>query len=190
MSHKLGSAFGALFETLVRVEATTDQGHARSLEFALFDNAVGVATLARAEGKQALFIGNGGSAGIASHMAADFFKAGGFNARCFNDPALLTCLSNDVGYDSVFSIPLARVAKAGDVLFAISSSGKSDNILKAVGVAREKGANVITLSGFEPSNPLRKLGVLNFYVPSRRYGTVEVAHHAILHAILDRITEK
>ena len=133
------------------------------------------------------FIGNGASATIASHMAADWLKTVGVDTQCFNDAALLTAISNDVAYDQVFARPLAVHCRSGDALFAISSSGKSRNILNAVDVANSRSLNVVTLSGFAPDNPLRKLGMVNFYVPSDRYGVVEVCHHAICHAILDEV---
>lgn len=84
---------------------------------------------------------------------------------------------------------MTYLSDAGDLFIAISSSGQSKNILIAAKAAKDKGLNVITLSGFKSDNPLRKIGDINFHVPSDRYGIVEVAHHAILHAILDRITD-
>lgn len=131
------------------------------------------------------FIGNGGSAAIASHMAADWQKAAKFPAMCFNDAPAVTALSNDIAYDSVFSEPLKIHGRAGDILFAISSSGHSQNIINAVDVARQSGLKIVTLSGFHPDNRLRQTGDVNFYVPSRRYGVVETAHLAILHSLLD-----
>lgn len=133
------------------------------------------------------FIGNGGSAAIASHMAADWQKNGKMPTMCFNDGAALTCLSNDLGYENVFSEPLKHHARLGDLLIAISSSGESESILFAVEVAREQCLNIVTLSGFDPENSLRGRGGVNFYVPSRSYGTVEIAHLAILHSILDEV---
>jgi D-sedoheptulose 7-phosphate isomerase len=75
--------------------------------------------------------------------------------------------------------------KSGDILIAISSSGQSENILNAVNAAKKKGLFVITMSGFSEKNPLRNLGDLNFYVPSKSYGHVEIAHLIICHTILD-----
>lgn len=131
------------------------------------------------------FVGNGGSAGIASHMAIDWMKNGGFAATCFNDGASLTCLANDLGFEQVFAVPLSRQARADDLLIAISSSGRSANILAAVAAARTAGAAVMTLSGFSPDNPLRQKGDMNFYVPNKLYGFVEIAHLGICHAVLD-----
>lgn len=136
-------------------------------------------------GARLFFVGNGGSAAIASHMAADYQKNGKMPSLCFNDAASLTCISNDLGYENVFSLPLQYHARLGDVLFAISSSGESESIIHAVDHAREACMNIVTLSGFEPNNRLRYKGGVNFYVPSKSYGTVEIAHLAILHSLLD-----
>lgn len=145
----------------------------------------------QARGKSTVyFIGNGGSAAIASHMACDWGKNGRFAALCFNDGAALTCLANDLGYGRVFSDPIKRHCKPGDLLFAISSSGRSMNIINGVWQARHNGATVITLSGFERDNLLRHQGKINFYVPSHRYGVVEISHLAILHNILDRVMDE
>ncbi len=154
-----------------------------------FDDAISrVVELAHAtkeHGTRVLFVGNGGSAAIASHMATDWLKNGGFAASSFNDGATLTCLGNDLGYDQVFAVQIERHARAGDLFFAISSSGKSPNILNAAAVARRVGATVVTLTGFGSDNPLRHMGDLNFWVPDRHYGFVEIGHLAICHAILD-----
>lgn len=131
------------------------------------------------------FVGNGGSAAIASHMAADWMKNGKFAALSLNDGAMLTCISNDIGFREVFALPIARLMSASDTLFAISSSGMSENVLAAVDAAAALGAHVITLSGFGPHNELRKRGDMNFYVPCQQYGLVEIKHLTILHAILD-----
>lgn len=141
--------------------------------------------LAKQQRGRIYFIGNGGSAGVASHMAIDWMKNGGFDATAFNDGALLTCLANDLGFDQVFALPLSRNARPGDVLIAISSSGRSPNILNATRAAKDAGARVITLSGFAPDNPLRISGDMNFYVPSSLYGFVEIAHLTICHGLLD-----
>jgi D-sedoheptulose 7-phosphate isomerase len=138
-------------------------------------------------GAKLIFIGNGGSAAIASHMAADFQKNGGMKSMCFNDAASLTCISNDIGYHDVFRLPLQKHATVGDVLFAISSSGDSQNIVNAVEWAAKSHLNVVTLSGFRANNKIRGKGGVNFYVPSSSYGIIEIAHLAILHSLLDEV---
>jgi len=140
-------------------------------------------------GGKVFFIGNGGSAAIASHMATDWAKNGGVRAMAFNDGSLLTCLSNDYGYPHVFEKPIELFGDPGDLLFAISSSGRSENILRGVEAARARGIAVVTLSGFDPDNPLRRLGQVNLWVPAHGYGPVEVIHHALCHAVLDAFME-
>ena len=150
--------------------------------------AVALVLEAKRKGNRLFFIGNGGSAAIASHMAADFLKNSHVQAMCFNDGALMSAVANDVGYEDSFILPLStHMVGEGDILFAISSSGQSKNILKAASHASRFGAAVITLSGFKPDNPLRSKGDVNFYVESDQYGVVEVAHHAICHSILDAV---
>ena len=142
------------------------------------------------KGKKLILIGNGGSAGISSHMAVDFWKNGGIKAIAFNDASLLTCISNDYGYEHVFAKPIEMFAEEGDVLIAISSSGKSKNILNGVKAADKKGCETITLSGFSADNPLYKMGELNFFLPSKAYSHVEMIHHTIIHYVLDMIIER
>lgn len=138
-------------------------------------------------GRKVIFIGNGGSAAIASHQAVDYWKNGGMRAIAFNDSSLLTCISNDFGYPHVFAKPIEMFAERGDILVAISSSGRSENILLGVDAAKERGCKVITMSGFSTDTPLRSAGDLNFYVPSHSYGHVEIVHLSLCHCILDAI---
>jgi len=140
-------------------------------------------------GGKIISIGNGGSAVIASHTAIDFWKNGRMPAIAFNDGALLTCIGNDFGYEHVFEKPIEFFARNEDVLFAVSSSGRSENILRGVQAAQSKGCCVVTLSGFDADNPPRSMGTYNFYAPSHEYGAVEVAHQYVCHCILDVIIE-
>lgn len=140
---------------------------------------------AQAANKKIIMVGNGGSAGIASHQSVDYWKNGGVRAIAFNDASLLTCIGNDLGYENVFSAPIAQFADTGDIVFAISSSGASPNILNASKAARDKGCHLITFSGFAEDNPLRCRGDLNFHVASSSYGLVEILHLFIIHTVLD-----
>ena len=81
-------------------------------------------------GCKLMFIGNGASAAISSHMSTDFWKNGGIRAIAFNDSSLLTCLGNDYGYEYIFEKSIEMFAEEGDILVAISSSGESENILR------------------------------------------------------------
>jgi D-sedoheptulose 7-phosphate isomerase len=134
-----------------------------------------------------LIIGNGGSAAIASHIVTDAVKNANLRAMTFTDPALLTCLSNDRGYPEVYATPIKLFGESTDILIAISSSGNSENIIRAVEEARDLGMAIVTLTGFDADNRLRKLGRLSFYVPAYAYGMVEITHLAILHAMIDTV---
>ena len=176
--------YGYLAKSLTRVQVTDAAGSSLSQSEAV-STVIGWARATHTAGRKLMFIGNGGSAGICSHMATDYSKNGGMRSLAFNDGSMLTCLGNDLGYENVFAKQIDLHAVEGDLLIAISSGGKSKNILEAVGVARRRGCRVVTLSGFGADNPLRKLGDMNFYLGSDQYGYVEVGHLAILHAILD-----
>ncbi|MDY3298099.1 SIS domain-containing protein [Selenomonas sp.] len=139
---------------------------------------------------QVFFVGNGGSAGISMHMNTDFLKNGRLQTHSMHDPATLTCLANDYGYDEVFSRQLALAGAEGDLLVAISSSGRSENILRAARLMRELGGTVMTFTGFAPDNPLRQLGDYNFYVPSDSYGIVESIHQLVLQQAVDELMQR
>lgn len=141
----------------------------------------------RARGGHLYLVGNGGSAGIASHAVTDFVKSSRLRATTLHDPSLLTCMSNDYGYEVAFARILATLASGGDLLFAISSSGQSVNILNAAVEMRRLGGKVVTLSGFRRDNPLRSLGDLNIWLDSSDYGMVEIGHQFVLHNLAERI---
>ena len=140
----------------------------------------------RADGAWVYWTGNGGSAATASHLSQDLLNKCGVRSLTFNDPALITCMANDHGYRDVFARPLAVLAREGDVLMAVSSSGMSDNIVGAVEVALGKGLEVVALTAFRADNRLRGLAAtLSFHTPTASYGQAELAHGALLHAALD-----
>lgn len=173
---------------LGKVAATTSRGITLQCDEAIARTIDMIISRSTAGGKL-IFIGNGASASIASHMATDFWKNLNIRALAFNDPTLLTCIGNDYGFEHVFEKPIKMFADSGDILIAISSSGKSKNILLGVKSAREKGAQVITFSGFKADNPLRQTGDINFYVPHSSYGHVEVTHLSLCHCIADIIKD-
>jgi D-sedoheptulose 7-phosphate isomerase len=180
----ISSYFQELGRALTAVRVSDREGRPLDMQNG-FEWVAEAARNAHASGNKVVLIGNGGSAAIASHHAIEFLKNGGIRALALNDPAALTCLSNDLGYANVFSEQLKLHAIPGDLLIAISSSGQSVNILKAAEVARANGMTIATFSGFQPDNLLRGRGDVNFYVNSNQYGFVEVAHHALIQAILD-----
>lgn len=141
-------------------------------------------------GNVAYFIGNGGSAAIASHMTTDFKKNGNMKTGALLDASVLTCFGNDFGYDKVFSKQLEQLGNSGDLLVATSSSGNSMNIVNAIEVAKQKNMKVITLSGFKPDNKIVSMGDINVHVAVSEYGIVETAHIAILQQVVDAILER
>ena len=141
----------------------------------------------REKRRTVFLIGNGASASLASHMGADLAKNAHVHTQVFTDLALVTAVSNDLGYDCVFTEPLRRMAGRGDMLVAISSSGRSPNVLSAANSGREMGLIVVTLTGADPENPLRARGDLNAYVPAGTYGQAETCHGALLHHWMDMV---
>ncbi|MFC1824514.1 SIS domain-containing protein [Thermodesulfobacteriota bacterium] len=141
----------------------------------------------RERDKTIFFIGNGASASMASHFSADIAKNTRIKTNVFTDLSLITAIANDLSFEEVYSEPLSWHLKEKDMLVAISSSGNSPNIVRAVKVAKKLGAVVITLSSMKGDNSIRQLGDLNFYVPAETYGLAETAHAAILHYWMDLV---
>ena len=131
-----------------------------------------------------ILIGNGGSSAIASHMATDYSKNGGIRTIAFNDSPTLTCLANDFGTNEIFAKQLEFYALPRDIVIIVSSSGKSENILRAAEQAFQMGLSLVTFSGMNPNNVLRKKGCLSFFVPAKDYGLVEITHLSLLHAVV------
>ena len=173
-------AMHALIDGISASNANGDLAYLKAIE-----QAVELVRTTHATGRKVIMVGNGGSAAIASHQAVDYWKNGGVRAIAFNDASLLTCIGNDLGFENLFAAPIERFADPEDIVFAISSSGASPNILNATKAARSTGCRLLTFSGFEPTNPLRAMGDINFHVGSSSYGLVEILHLYIIHSILD-----
>ena len=144
---------------------------------------------ARDNERTVFIIGNGGSASTGSHMATDLCKVTAANGQpgvravsLSDNVALLTAWSNDEAYDESFSGPLQAYLSPGDVLIAISASGRSPNVLQATRVANRIGAVTIGLTGFGGGD-LAGLAQINVVVPADDYGLVEDAHLAVNHAL-------
>jgi D-sedoheptulose 7-phosphate isomerase len=162
--------------------------HIRDVDVRLLETAVEKFKAVQKKGRKLIFVGNGGSAAIASHLAVDLTKTAGVRAINFNEADLLTCLANDYGYEHWVEQALSFYADKGDLVIMISSSGRSKNILLGAARAKKMGLDLITFSGFKKDNPLRAMGSLNFWVNSKSYNFVEMAHHVWLLAIADKIT--
>lgn len=142
---------------------------------------------ARTAGGCVFLVGNGASAAMASHTAADVGKGARVHTQVLTDAALMTAVANDVSYEDVFAEPIGWSMKTGDLLVAISSSGDSPNVGRAVARARERGGRSVTLTAMSPDNRARGLGDLNFWLPAESYGLAETTHAAILHHWVDRL---
>jgi D-sedoheptulose 7-phosphate isomerase len=124
---------------------------------------------------------------MASHIAVDLTKVAGVRAINFNEADLLTCLANDYGYEHWVEKALEYYADPIDLVVLISSSGVSSNIVNGARQARQMKLPIITFSGFDADNVLRKLGDLNFWVESHAYNIVEMTHHIWLLALVDKL---
>ena len=141
-----------------------------------------------ADGKKALIFGNGGSAAISSHFSVDLTKNAGIRCVNCNESDLITCFSNDYGYERWVEKAVDFYGDEGDLLIVISSSGSSKNMLNGVKAARNGNFNaVVTCTGFADENPLRQLGDINLWADSKAYNFIENIHQVWLLAIVDLI---
>lgn len=191
-SHSLPTAtqfFRRLSDLLTNTEVTGDTDNFLSLDEGaarVVDLFVAVARSTR----KVMLIGNGGSAAIVSHIHNDLCKALGARAMVFTETPLLTAISNDHGYETVYERQVRLWSEPGDLLLAVSSSGQSPNILLAVQAAAERDCEIVTFSGFQSDNPLRRMGHLNFYAPAESYGPVEMAHACLGHFLSDAAVQR
>jgi D-sedoheptulose 7-phosphate isomerase len=160
-----------------------------SIDLSKVEAAIGVLARARAERRHIFTCGNGGSASTASHFATDIVKGASFGRMDrFRIMALvdsiptMTAYSNDVSYECVFVEQLKNFAEPGDVLIAVSGSGNSPNVLRAVEYANSIGCRTIGLSGRD-GGQLGKLVELNLQVSHPHMGRIEDGHMIMLHMI-------
>jgi len=141
-----------------------------------------------AKGNKVLIFGNGGSAAISSHFSVDLTKNAGVRCVNCNEADLITCFSNDYGYERWVEKSVDFYGDEGDLLIVISSSGSSKNMLNGVKAARNGNFNaVVTFTGFADENPLRQLGDINLWADSKAYNFIENIHQVWLLAIVDLI---
>ena len=133
-------------------------------------------------------IGNGGSNSLAGHFATDVSsKYQSIRVFAITDSALITRIANDFGYENVFLRAICGIIKSGDMVVAFSSSGESENVIRAVEMAKNKDAVIVTFTGFKETNCLKKLGDINFWIDSDDYGIVESCHTLLFHKITQGI---
>jgi len=149
---------------------------------------------ARERGSCVYVFGNGGSATTAGHFACDLGKGTvqegkpRFKVVTLHDIATFSAYANDYGYETVFAEPLRSLARPGDVAIGISASGNSENVLRAMEVARELGLVTVGITGYQGGR-LKDLVDLAIIVPSEDMQHIEDAHLAILHAVFRALLE-
>ncbi|HWF47977.1 MAG TPA: SIS domain-containing protein [Bryobacteraceae bacterium] len=160
-----------------------------SIDLAAVERAIQWFGEARDEGRHIFVCGNGGSAATASHFTCDIIKGASFQKdKRFRMLALndslptLTAYANDVDYSAVFEEQLKNFAKPGDLVMAISGSGNSPNVVRAITCANELGCRTIALTGRD-GGKLGPLAHLDIHVKSQHMGRIEDAHMIICHMI-------
>ncbi|MDA9637004.1 SIS domain-containing protein [SAR86 cluster bacterium] len=135
-----------------------------------------------------IIVGNGGSAAISSHFSVDLTKNANVRALNFNEADLITCFSNDYGFENWISKAIEFYSDPEDLIILISSSGKSLNMINAADTAKGLGIkNIVTFTGFLKDNPLSNKGNINFWVNSKAYNFIENIHQIWLLSIVDLI---
>lgn len=151
-----------------------------------------IAVRCLSEGGKLLVCGNGGSAADAQHFVAELVGRFGKERPPLAaisltvDPSVVTCVANDYGYEQVFARQVEALGCKGDVLVALSTSGRSPNVLAALEAARRAGLSTIGLTGAGPGVPWTRCDVV-MPVPSRRTPHIQEVHTALLHALCEAI---
>ena len=141
----------------------------------------------RSRNSKMMVAGNGASAAIASHAAADLTKQAGVRAVTFHDPDLITMLANDFGYEHWLDNAVRLYYQEGDVLILISSSGSSASIVNAAEFANKSGIPVVGFSGFGPGAPLESLSTISISLDSRAYNIIENVHSIWITSVIDML---
>lgn len=159
------------------------------MPFQTIDQFVEVLMEAYDSGRMIYLFGNGGSAALASHFACDLGKGAAngsgkrFQVLAFTDNVpLMTAWANDARYEDIFAEQLINFVRPDDIAFAISGSGKSPNVLKALKVAREADAYTVGLTGFQGGD-MRDLCDLCLIIPSDNMQIIEDLHLSVTHAV-------
>jgi phosphoheptose isomerase len=166
---------------------------AKTIDPEAFDRAAAILTGAYERGARMFSCGNGGSASVANHMQCDHVKGvrTGTDLRphvlsLSTNVELLTAIANDTGYENIFVHQLQSQSEPGDVLLAVSSSGRSPNIVRALTWARDHGLRTIAVTGFD-GGAARTTAEVSVHVDCTNYGVVEDLHQAVMHALAQYI---
>jgi phosphoheptose isomerase len=168
---------------------------AKSIDAAALERAAATLAEAYLRGARVFSCGNGGSASVANHMQCDHVKgirtATDLSPHVFSLSAnveLLTAIANDTGYENTFVYQLQSQAEPGDVLLAVSSSGRSPNIVRALAWARDQGVKTIAVTGFD-GGEARTTADICVHVDCANYGIVEDLHQTVMHALAQYIRQ-
>lgn len=140
--------------------------------------------------------GNGGSSAIAEHFVCDFLKGAATNTSIqpiihsltSNTPTI-TAVANDISYDDIFSHQVVKYGNPGDILLSISSSGNSENIIKAIEQAKLANVKTISFVGFD-GGKAKLISDYSIHIPIENYGVVEDIHHSLMHMLAQYIRLK
>jgi len=171
----------AYFEQSRAAQESVD-GEKLDAAFKILDAAYG-------RGAQLYVCGNGGSASISNHLVCDHSKSGQTDTdikprviSLATNIEMITAIANDISYDDIFVYQLRTLAKEGDVLMTISSSGDSENVVRAAEWAKDQGLDVISLTGFDGGRS-GELATVNLHVAGDNYGVIEDTHQGLMHIL-------
>lgn len=180
--------YGSVAEYFADYQAMLQQSLA-TLDMAAFERAAQILDTAISGGKTVYVCGNGGSAAIANHWVCDFMK--GLRTNTDLMPKIISlaanlelnmAIANDMEYAQVFVYPLQALGQKGDVLLTVSSSGNSENVVRAIDWAKANGLPTISLDGFAGGRASKNADV-SLHIAAKNYGLVEDCHHAIMHML-------
>ena len=134
------------------------------------------------------FFGNGASASISDHLATDLTKTCKIKSRTFNNSNLLTCFSNDYGYQNSFKEIIKSQINKNDLCVCISCSGESKNVVNAAKYCAKIGIRFVSFTGFDKNNSLKKISNISYYVDSNNYNVVETVHQTALLSIVESLS--
>ena len=162
---------------------------ASSIDGAKLSQAIDILTNAYTKGGMVYSCGNGGSAAIANHLVCDHCKLVRTDtdliSRIYSlstTVEIITAIGNDLSYDDIFEYQLKSLAKPGDVLITISSSGDSENIVRAAKWEKQNNVSVISLTGFSGGRSA-EIADVNLHVTASNYGVIEDVHQSIMHLL-------
>lgn len=174
------------FQRLIQNCVCTTQDDLLDLDEAM-ELSIAFLSQVKEQNKHLYAIGNGASGSIASLFCTKLLKVMRIAALPLFDSHTMTSIASEYGYGEAYRYPLKTLLKEGDLLLAVSTSGRSSNVLNAIEEAKLRGTLLITVSGAESTNPLRQMGDLNFWIDSNDESLVNLAHSFLLQAIIDTI---